>query len=225
MGGLADWMLLGGVVAVALAAAAATRDPQPLERPRRVLAWFGRAPDSTWARVARALLVGIAGIVAFLEPTLALQIAAVLAGAVAIYYAVVELIAAIAPAAKAPAKGQGRAQAASTRRELADAGAARRRRSSRRRSVVAFVITDEDKREAKRPVGPVKNCNGYAQLCDRTLDDVAFPAAHNAMSAAELPGWFAPNQRRGIQRQLEGGRPGLPDRHPLRDQALERARC
>ena len=60
MGGLANWMLLGGVLAVALAAAAATRDPQPLERPRRVLAWFGRAPDSTWARVVRALLVGIA---------------------------------------------------------------------------------------------------------------------------------------------------------------------
>ena len=48
MDGLANWMLLGGVVAVALAAAAATRDPQPLERPRRVLAWFGRAPEWTW---------------------------------------------------------------------------------------------------------------------------------------------------------------------------------
>ncbi len=34
MGGLANWMLLGGILAVALAAAAATRDPQPLERPR-----------------------------------------------------------------------------------------------------------------------------------------------------------------------------------------------
>ena len=80
MGGLTDWMLLGGVLAVALAAAAATRDPQPLERPRRVLAWFGRAPDSTWARVVRALLVGLAGIVAFLEPTLAVQIIAVWPG-------------------------------------------------------------------------------------------------------------------------------------------------
>ena len=41
-----------------------------------------------------------------------------------------------------------------------------------------------------------------------------FPAAHNAMSAAELPGWFAPNQRRGIQRQLkEGVRAFLIDTH------------
>ncbi len=214
MGGLSNWMLFGGVLAVALAAAAATRDPQPLERPRRVLAWFGRAPDSTWARVVRAVLVGLAGIVAFFEPTLAVQIVAVLAGAVAIYYAVVELIATIAPAAKAaPAKGRG------ARKQLPPAASWRTPALAAATivavaAVAAFVITDEDKREAKRPVGSVKNCNGYAPLCDRALDDVSFPATHNAMSAAELPGWFAPNQRRGIQRQLnEGVRAFLIDTH------------
>ncbi len=213
MGGLGDWMLLGGVVAVALAAAAATRDPQPLERPRRVLAWFGRPPDSTWARVVRALLVGLAGIVAFLEPTLAVQIIAVLAGAVAIYYAVVELIGAVAPLAKAPVRGRG------ARKQLPPAASWRTPALAAATivaiaAVAAFVITDEDKREAKRPIGAVKNCNGYAPLCDRALDDVSFPATHNAMSAAELPGWYAPNQRRGIQRQLnEGVRAFLIDTH------------
>ena len=65
-----------------------------------------------------------------------------------------------------------------------------------------------------RPAGPVKDCNGYAKLCDRTLDDVAFPAAHNAMSAEELPGWYTPNQRRAIPRQLdEGVRAFLIDSH------------
>ena len=56
------------------------------------------------ARVVRALLIGIAGVLAFLEPTLALQIVAGMVGAMAIYYAVVELIAAIAPP-PAPAGG------------------------------------------------------------------------------------------------------------------------
>ena len=224
MGGLANWMLFGGVLAVALAAAAATRDPQPLERPRRVLAWFGRAPDSTWARVVRALLVGLVGIVAFLEPTLALQIIAVWAGAVAIYYAVIELIATIAPAAKAvPAKGRG------ARKQVPPAASWRTPALAAATivavaAVAAFVITDEDKGEAKRPVGSVKNCNGYAPLCDRALVDVVLPghpqrhvrgrAARlvRAESAARDP---APAKR---------GCPRIPDRLPLRDQALQRAR-
>ena len=214
MGGLASWMLLGGVLAVALAAAAATREPEPFERLRRVLVWFGRAPDSTWARAGRALAVGIAGIVAFLEPTLSVQIVAVLLGAVAIYYAVVELIATIAPVATRP-KGRGRGP----KRQLPPAASWRTPALAGATIVaaaiaVAFVITDQDKKEVVRPAGPVKDCNGYAKLCDRTLDDLAFPAAHNAMSAAELPGWYAPNQRRSIQRQLDDGvRAFLIDTH------------
>ena len=117
------------------------------------------------------------------------------------------------PLAKAPVKGRG------ARKQLPPAASWRTPALAAATivavaAVVAFVITDEDKREAKRPIGSVKNCNGYAPLCDRALDDVSFPAAHNAMSAAELPGWFAPNQRRGIQRQLkEGVRAFLIDTH------------
>ena len=29
-----------------------------------------------------------------------------------------------------------------------------------------------------RPSGPVPGCNGFAELCDRTLDEVAFAATH-----------------------------------------------
>lgn len=212
MGGLADWCLLGGVVAIALAAAAATREPKPLDRPRRLFAWLARTPKSSWARAGRGLAVGIAGVIAFFEPTLALQIGAVLAGATAIYFAVVELIASVAPVAAAP-KGRGASK------QLPPA--AHWRTPALAASMIvaaavalAFLITDEHKREAKRPLGAVKNCNGYAKLCDRQLNDVAFPSAHNAMSAAELPGWFTPNQRRGIQRQLKDGvRAFLIDTH------------
>ena len=40
-------------------------------------------------------------------------------------------------------------------------------------------------------------CNGDRALCDRTLDAVVFPGAHNSMSAAEFEGWMFPNQELG----------------------------
>jgi hypothetical protein len=43
----------------------------------------------------------------------------------------------------------------------------------------------------------VTACNGDASLCDRRLDEVVFPGAHNAMSAAEFAGWMFPNQELG----------------------------
>ena len=48
-------------------------------------------------------------------------------------------------------------------------------------------------------------CNGSPALCDRTLDQVVFPATHNSMGGADLPGWMFPNQSAGIPRQLEDG--------------------
>jgi hypothetical protein len=48
-------------------------------------------------------------------------------------------------------------------------------------------------------------CNGYAALCDRPYDAVAFPATHNAMSAANEPGWFFAEQPDGIVAQLDHG--------------------
>lgn len=47
-------------------------------------------------------------------------------------------------------------------------------------------------------------CNGHAELCERRYDEVAYPATHNAMSAA-AEGWYIPNQHWGIERQLEDG--------------------
>jgi hypothetical protein len=51
----------------------------------------------------------------------------------------------------------------------------------------------------------VTACNGSSTLCDRRLDQVVFPATHNSMGGADLPGWMFPNQSAGIQRQLQDG--------------------
>ena len=48
-------------------------------------------------------------------------------------------------------------------------------------------------------------CNGLPEICDRRLDQVAFPGTHNSMSAADRPGWLFANQRRPIPRQLDDG--------------------
>jgi hypothetical protein len=57
-------------------------------------------------------------------------------------------------------------------------------------------------------VVPSEGCNGVRQLCDRRLDQVVLPTAHNAMSAASL-GWIFPNQPVGIPQQLAYGVRGL----------------
>ncbi|TVQ89404.1 MAG: hypothetical protein EA397_15200 [Deltaproteobacteria bacterium] len=51
-------------------------------------------------------------------------------------------------------------------------------------------------------------CNGYAELCDRPLDQVALPSTHNAMSNSD-EGWLAPNHRYPPQRQLDDGVRGM----------------
>jgi len=48
-------------------------------------------------------------------------------------------------------------------------------------------------------------CNGSAALCERPLDRVTFPGAHNAMSAADVPGWMLPQHERGVASQLTDG--------------------
>ena len=213
--GLIRWLLLGGVVAIALGAAMAAGDPKPLQRLRNAIVAVTRTPQRKLARAGRAVAIGLAGAFAFWEPTLALQIVAVFAGAVAIYYAVIELTATLAPAV-----GEG------TDRETKASPSAQGLSSWRVPAIAAgmivaaaiaigFLITNERRREASRPEGPVKVCNGYAELCDRTLDQVTFPTTHNAMGAAQLPGWFTPNQRLPIQRQLEDGVRGFQiDTHP-----------
>jgi hypothetical protein len=152
--------------------------------------------------------VGAVSLLFVLQPTLALQIVAVLVGAYGLFFAACELLGLIAPP---PERARRRRPIPSLR--ILVGGAA---------LLVTLVIGvvvlvsggEEGKREISRPPGPVTSCNGFSELCDRPLDQVAFPAAHNAMSAAELPGWYQPNQRNDIRDQLDDGiRAFLIDSH------------
>ena len=52
-------------------------------------------------------------------------------------------------------------------------------------------------------------CNGSARLCDKPLADVVLPAAHNAMSGADIPEYLFASQDHRISRQLDDGVRGL----------------
>jgi hypothetical protein len=48
-------------------------------------------------------------------------------------------------------------------------------------------------------------CNGFVELCDRRIDEVAFAGAHNAMAANSDPGWIFARQTGGLLAQLSFG--------------------
>ena len=53
------------------------------------------------------------------------------------------------------------------------------------------------------------DCNGSARLCDKPLADVVLPAAHNAMSGADIPDYLFASQDHRISQQLDDGVRGL----------------
>ncbi|WP_056603334.1 hypothetical protein [Aeromicrobium sp. Root472D3] len=71
--------------------------------------------------------------------------------------------------------------------------------------VVAALPASDDLPVAATVAAGDDACNGHVQLCDRRFDQVAFPATHNSMSAADQPGWFLGEQPHGILRQLDDG--------------------
>lgn len=48
-------------------------------------------------------------------------------------------------------------------------------------------------------------CNGAPDLCDRRIDEVSFPATHNSMSNAQIPGWLFPHHMIDFTGQLHHG--------------------
>ena len=210
LGGLESFVLYAGLVAVLIAAAAAmAREWDPIVPARRAFERVTRAPQTAAGRAGRALAIGAIGLLCVLEPEQVLHVVIVVLGAYGLFFAACELLALIGP----PIREQERRRLIPSSPRVLVGGAA----------VIAVLVVgavalatggDEGEREVTRPPGPVENCNGFAELCDKTLDEVAFPAAHNAMSAASLPRWYQPNQRHDIRRQLrEGVRAFLIDSH------------
>ena len=200
-----------GAAGLALAVAASTTLPRgdvrtQLAQISRPLLW---APRSRSGQLLRAGAIALSGWLILTRGDAVLDVVLFAAGAYLLYLGLAELIAlsGIGPGESEPPAPQPTAGV---------------ERATRAASGVAFVaivglcvvvllwlfglFADEDGDGEGRSI---EACNGHAELCDRRLDEVTFPATHNSMSAASEPGWFLAAQGRGIVDQLEAGVRGL----------------
>ncbi len=199
-GALRDWNLaLAAVGAVVAGAGAAVLRPVDAVAPLRRIATAALAtPASPLWRAVRGVTFLVAGLVMVLEPTLVLQALTVVAGLVLISIGVGELIRLTIPAAAETetARAHGRRLAAAL---VIGAGCAAVI------VVVAISLIGDDEKTGRAPQARTGTCNGSVELCERRLDQVVFAGAHNAMSAADYPGFLFPMHDRTIRRQLEDG--------------------
>jgi hypothetical protein len=200
LGDLVGWGLLLGLLGVVVAGAAAALDPGDVEAPTARLARFIGRPRTVRGRALRGAAALVLGVVVVLEPTLALQTAAIAGGAYLVFFGVTELLVLLGRRDRVAARTE-----AARRRALAMAGAIGVAAVAAL-LVVVIVVTGADtgQQEAAAAI-PSKGCNGSRALCNRQLNEVTFAGTHNSFSAADSPGWFIANQRHTILRQLEDG--------------------
>ena len=196
LGDLSTWALVLGAFALLVAAASASvLRPFSAERSVTRLSQALRPPERPgWRAVHGACVMAVGAFVVF-EPSLAVSIVAVVAGALCLYYGTGEVLSSIQP--------RDRRDVAGARRRVWPAVAAGAAAVAAVGIGLAVVLSGGTENSAH--AGPVRACNGYAALCDRRLDQVVFAGTHNSMSAADSPGWLLANQRRTIPRQLRDG--------------------
>jgi hypothetical protein len=139
-------------------------------------------------------------VLAVLEPTLALQIVAVLGGAFLVFFGMSELLLLLAR------PGQTRVEAERTRgRAFVAAGAAAVLIVGALTALVIVVTSSAPEPSIAQPNVQRGECNGSFALCELRLNEAAWAGTHNSFSASDSPGWFIANQRHDIKRQLQDG--------------------
>jgi hypothetical protein len=197
IGGLSNWAL--GVAAFGVVLAAASANVlRPYAATDRIAQLRRRAwpPRTRAGRVAIGVTAIVAGGLLVGWPTLAVDVAIVIGGLLLLYFGTGELLSAIGVPGEhdRPSLARTRVGAAAAAASLAVliGGAA-----------IALAV---GRPSPSRPARLAHlTCNGYAQLCSRRIDQVAFPGTHNAMSAADSPGWLIANQAHDVARQLDDG--------------------
>jgi hypothetical protein len=199
LGPLSSWAL-GLAAGAALLAAASASVLRPYTAAARIARVRGRVlhPQSRRGHAIRGSLALLGGALLILEPAAMLELAAVLAGALLVYLGAGELLSAIGSPVDEEAFSLARSRAGliSVAVSLAVLIGG---------TAIALASASAKRSEPARSLAAPLTCNGYAQLCSRRLDQVVFPGTHNAMSAADSPGWFIANQTHGIARQLDDG--------------------
>lgn len=205
LSGLMVWAGALGFAGLVLAAAAASL----LERVPLTLAWehtrrwlVGPQPLMRM-RLARGLIAGLSGAALLFWPLHALTVAAWLAGLVVVFLGLREaFVAALHMLPQIERAAEDR---------VGETGAAPAARSIALVAAVAIVLLAATLWVFNRssatppPAQEIVACNGSPLLCDRRLDQVAFPTTHNSMGGADNASWMFPNQSGSIPKQLEAG--------------------
>ena len=213
------WTLASGVIVAALVSAEtpshqAVRPRDLLERGRDLLDRW--QPTTPGARVGQALVVIAVGVGLIVARDLVVPLTVVAVGSYLGYVGILLLLGVVGrrpvtdgPGPEPPAGYPPLVRAGPSEAE-------RRWRTQRTVwltgvgvilvavvATVGWVTFRSSGREAEAAGGSV--CNGSADLCGRRLDQVAFAASHNSMSAAASPGWIFAQNRYGIADQLQFG--------------------
>ncbi len=191
-------LALGGLV---IGAAAAALDPEDVQRPtERLRNRITRRPKTTWGLALRGAGAILLGVLVVLNPTLTVQLAAILAGAYLVFFGTSELLVLLQRG------GVAREEHESTRRRaFVVAGAAGLICVAAVVGLVLIATDSDEPAQSTRQVSSTRACNGSISLCELPLNEVVFGGTHNSFSAADSPGWFISNQRRTIKRQLDDG--------------------
>jgi hypothetical protein len=185
-------LVAAGAGAIVAAAAVAT-EPAPGSSP-------ADEQLTARARVGRSLLAIVAGVLIVLEPGPAVTFAVSAAGLFLVYIGVRSVIGIAAASRATRQPGSHRARRIGSRL-LAPAvaiGAV---------ALAAAILATGGGDEAAA-VAP-GTCNGYAALCNRPLNDVAFATTHNSFASVTIPSWLFGQQDGTIQQQLNDGIRGL----------------
>lgn len=196
-------LVLAGIGLVFAAAASSLASHVEVERAvRRAWALLTEPARTRAGEFARAGSLAGLGLLAVLRPGGTLQVVTVVLGALLAFEGLRELFALVAPRLE---------EALGERKPRIEGQQARPWLRYAAMAVLALGFTAAAvlflRSPTAVPASPAftGTCLGDRSLCERSLPEIALPGAHNAMSAADIPGWMFPNQERGIAAQLHSG--------------------
>ncbi len=199
--GLRTWAIgIGTVSLMLLAGTAALLDKVTLRGAiRRGVEELGGRQTTGKKEALRILILIVLGAFTVAAPLATLAVATVVLGAAVLALAMYELVALVAPHR---ALEEGRQETLRLNPALGVALACVLLTVS---GFGAAALIYRFRPDLTQAMGRALQCSDVGDLCDRTLDQVVFPGAHNAMGSADNASWMFPNQDASIRRLLRQG--------------------
>lgn len=200
-------VLVAGAV-IAAAASAMLPDIEIDQVARSVWRRVSARPGTTEGLALRGVLVATLGVGLMLEPLRLLTWGAVLVGLAVLVYGVSEVTeAAVGARAGEPDEpvAAGDTDPLTTGWALGLLAAGVVLVLGVGVALVVQGVRTEPAQASAASTGTGEVCNGFAELCERPYDEVSYVTTHNAMSAADEPGWYLAEQPYSVVRQLDGG--------------------